>query len=116
MWMDRHRARQEARLKDRVLQAGLDEAACFLERADPLGRPNAWLVRLVAAIELRPVYRIRGEALSRCLSIVFFRKPAITFRGGGVLHADLIGQLSQAHGRNPAGRSTSAGAATHRDG
>ncbi|WP_455961471.1 transposase [Methylorubrum aminovorans] len=32
-----------------VLQAGLDEVACFLERADPPGSPNARPVRLVVA-------------------------------------------------------------------
>ncbi|WP_231343882.1 IS5 family transposase [Methylorubrum sp. B1-46] len=49
MWTDRDRTRHEARLKDMVLQAGLDEVACFLERADPPGSPNARPVRLVAA-------------------------------------------------------------------
>ena len=41
MWTDRHRTRHEARLKDMVLQAGLDGVARFLERADPPGRLDA---------------------------------------------------------------------------
>ncbi len=49
MWTDRHRTRHEPRLKDMVLQASLDEVACFLERADPPGSPNARPVRLVLA-------------------------------------------------------------------
>lgn len=32
-----------------VLQTGLDEVACFLERADSPGSPNARPVRLVLA-------------------------------------------------------------------
>ncbi|MHC2001800.1 transposase [Methylobacterium sp. CM6241] len=49
MWTDRHRTRHEARLKDMVLQAGLDEVAGFLERADPPGRPDATAARHVLA-------------------------------------------------------------------
>jgi putative transposase len=49
MWTDRHRTRHETRLKDMVMQAGLDEVARFLEQADPPGRPNAQPVRLVLA-------------------------------------------------------------------
>lgn len=49
MWTDRHRTRHEARLKDMVLQAGLDEVACCLERTDPPSSPNARPVRLVLA-------------------------------------------------------------------
>lgn len=49
MWTDRHRTRHEARLKDMVLQAGLDEVAGFLERGDPPGRPDATAARQVLA-------------------------------------------------------------------
>jgi putative transposase len=49
MWTDRHRARHEPRLKDMVLQAGLDEVARFLERADPPGSPDATPARRVLA-------------------------------------------------------------------
>jgi putative transposase len=49
MWTDRHRTRHEARLKDLVMQAGLDEVARFLARSDPPGRANAQPVRLVLA-------------------------------------------------------------------
>lgn len=49
MWTDRHRTRHEARLKDMVLQVGLDEVARFLERADPLGRLDATPARQVLA-------------------------------------------------------------------
>src|SRR3954469_25848489 len=49
MWTDRHRTRHEARLKDMVMQAGLDEVARFLARSDPPGRANAQPVRLVLA-------------------------------------------------------------------
>lgn len=41
MRTDRHGTRYGARLKDMVLQEGLDEVACFLERADPPSSPNA---------------------------------------------------------------------------
>lgn len=41
MWTDRHRTRHEARLKEMVMPAGLDEVARFLARADPPGRANA---------------------------------------------------------------------------
>lgn len=51
MWTDRHRARHEARLKDVVVQTGLDEMARFLERADPPSSPSATPARkIVAAI------------------------------------------------------------------
>ena len=49
MWTDRYRTRHEARLKDMVLQAGLDEVAHFLKRADPPGRPEATAERQVLA-------------------------------------------------------------------
>lgn len=49
MWTDRHRTRHETRLKDVVMQAGLDEVARFLERADPSTRPNAKSARRVMA-------------------------------------------------------------------
>ena len=49
MWTDRHRTRHEARLKDMVLQAGLNEVARFLERADPPGRQDATPARRVLA-------------------------------------------------------------------
>src|SRR3954465_7810003 len=49
MWTDRHRTRHEARLKDMVLQAGLDEVTRFLERADPPGSPDATPARQVLA-------------------------------------------------------------------
>ncbi|MHC2018739.1 transposase [Methylobacterium sp. CM6247] len=49
MWTDRHQTRHEARLKDMVLQAGLDEVAGFLERADPPIRPDATAARHVLA-------------------------------------------------------------------
>ena len=49
MWTDRHRTRHETRLKDMVLQVGLDEVARFLERADPPGRSDATPVRQVLA-------------------------------------------------------------------
>ena len=49
MWTDRHRTRHETRLKDMVLQAGLDEVARFLKRADPPGRPEATAARQVLA-------------------------------------------------------------------
>lgn len=49
MWTDRHRTRQEARLKEMVLQAGLDEVARFLARADPPSRPEATAARQVLA-------------------------------------------------------------------
>ena len=49
MWTDQHRARHEARWKDMVMHGGLNEVACFLERADPPGSPNAQPVRLVLA-------------------------------------------------------------------
>ena len=39
MWTERHRTRHEARLKDRVVQAGLDEMARLVERADQTRRP-----------------------------------------------------------------------------
>ena len=49
--MDRHRTRHEARLKHVVLQAGLDEVARLLERADPPSSPNAQPARqMMAAI------------------------------------------------------------------
>lgn len=41
MWTDRHQTRHATRLKDMVLQAGLDEVARFLKRADPPGRLDA---------------------------------------------------------------------------
>lgn len=47
MWTDRHRTRHEARLKVMVLQAGLDEVARFLERADSPGRLDATPARRV---------------------------------------------------------------------
>ncbi|GEP01879.1 transposase [Methylobacterium haplocladii] len=49
MWTDRHRTRHEARLKDMVLQAGLDEVTRFVERADPPGSPSATPARQVLA-------------------------------------------------------------------
>ncbi|QEE39033.1 MULTISPECIES: IS5 family transposase [unclassified Methylobacterium] len=49
MWTDRHQTRHEARLKNMVLQTGLDEVARFLERADPPGRPEAIPARRVLA-------------------------------------------------------------------
>jgi putative transposase len=49
MWTDQHRTRHETRLKDVVMQAGLDEVARFLERADPATRPNAKSARAVMA-------------------------------------------------------------------
>jgi putative transposase len=49
MWTDRHRTRHEARLKNMVMEAGLDEVARFLERADPPARPNARSARRVMA-------------------------------------------------------------------
>ena len=49
MWTDRHRTRHEARLKDMVLQAGLDEVARFVERADPPSSPGATPARQVLA-------------------------------------------------------------------
>lgn len=49
MWTDRHRTRHETRLKDLVMQAGLDEVARYLEKADPPTRPNAKSARAVLA-------------------------------------------------------------------
>ncbi|WP_050783624.1 transposase [Methylobacterium nodulans] len=49
MWTDRHRTRHEARLKDMLMPAGLDEVARFLARADPPGRANAQPARWVLA-------------------------------------------------------------------
>lgn len=43
MWTDRHRTR----LKNMVMQAGLDELARFLEWADPPARSNAKSARRV---------------------------------------------------------------------
>jgi putative transposase len=47
MWTDRHRTRPDARLKDVVAQAGLDEVARFPERVDPPAGPNAQPARAV---------------------------------------------------------------------
>jgi putative transposase len=49
MWTDRHRTRHEARLKNMVMEAGLDEVARFLKRADPPARPNARSARRMMA-------------------------------------------------------------------
>ncbi len=49
MGKDQHRTRHEARLKDMVLQVGLDEVARFLEQADPPGRADATPARHVLA-------------------------------------------------------------------
>ena len=49
MWTERHRTRHEARLKNRVVQTGLDEMARLVERADPPGRANATPARQVVA-------------------------------------------------------------------
>lgn len=40
LWTERHRTRHEARLKDIVVQTGLDELARLVERVDPPG--SAW--------------------------------------------------------------------------
>ncbi|SFL58538.1 hypothetical protein SAMN05192568_10072 [Methylobacterium pseudosasicola] len=62
MWTDRHRTRHEARLKDLVAQAGLDEVACFLERADPPGRLDATPARRVSAGIAWHLRRMAGAA------------------------------------------------------
>ena len=49
MWTPRHRTRHEARLKDVVMRAGLDEGARFLSRVDPPASPEATPARLVIA-------------------------------------------------------------------
>jgi putative transposase len=49
MWTDRHRTRHEARLKNIVVQAGLDEMARLVERADPPGSASATPARQVVA-------------------------------------------------------------------
>src|SRR5215203_885917 len=49
MGTDRDRTRHEARRKDMVRQAGLDEVTRFLERADPPGSPDATPARQVLA-------------------------------------------------------------------
>ncbi len=54
--MDRHRARHDARLKNIVVQAGLDEMARLVERTDPLGSASAtaWHLRLGSAWRTLP--------------------------------------------------------------
>ena len=49
MWTDRHRTRHETRLKDIVVQAGLDEMARLVERVDPPGSASATPARRVVA-------------------------------------------------------------------
>lgn len=49
MRTNRHRTRHEARLKDMVLQTGLDEVVRFLEHADPPSRPEAAPARRMRA-------------------------------------------------------------------
>jgi len=68
MWTDRHRTRHEARLKDMVLQTGLDEVARFLERADPPGRPEATPARRVLAAI---AWHLRGGGAWRALPADF---------------------------------------------